>query len=226
MTWVCKKQRPKSAGRVPLLVLAVWLLAAIVPLRADMIYTNLGFGSNIGPAVLGSSQSTGVFATAAPGTIHSIGYYFLLLPGVSSWDFAVDYSFSAWNAGAPGAELASGSGLNLSISQTGTAWLLSFDLQRDLEVSANVPYWLELSPGGFLADAIPLATTSGVTGANSAFGSGNLPLFRPEFTFYLESDPANTNAAPTAPEPGTFLLAAMAILAAKKPLRHRSGPIR
>ncbi len=87
------------------------------------------------------SFSTDVVVTGA-------GIYF---SGLDEWDGTVTYGIFSNNSGMPGSVLASGSGQNISTSNTGTPsccgdniYLLSFDLSSDFAAVAGSTYWLGL----------------------------------------------------------------------------------
>ena len=192
---------------LPTLLAAFGLLAILAPLQAAPIYDNGLPNTTNGFSIKGSYWTADDFTLGGNGSIGSVGFYFQNYNGIVGWNQDVDYAFHADNAGSVGALLASGSGQNVAVSDSGLPWccgggnayLVEFDLQSPFAATGGTKYWLKLTnatgpaPSAWWVTANPNATQNGFAYTSSEFQTPN------QFAFYL-------NGVQQVPEPASLAI--------------------
>ena len=184
-------------------------------LSAGVIYDNGGPNGVSGNEATAWIQAED-FMFAVDTTVTDVHVYFGTFNDFSAWDGTADYSIYSDTAGSPtagaGGVLASGSGQNVSTSDSGIPWgfggnafELSFDLLSPFNALAGTSYWLGIHlASDFTPDSVFWVTTA-ANGTSSGYESsgGTLNNWQnngQEHAFYLTGDAAQV------PSPATLAL--------------------
>lgn len=155
------------------------------------------------------------FSIAGGATVNHATVYLAGYGGIGNWDGTLSYYFLADAGGTPGAVLANGNALNLTATDTGTAWnfggdifALNFDV-NPFAAAAGTPYWFGIHAStNFDRDDIYWVTTPPDVGNGHESFQGTLNNWTSngqEHAFSLASN--------NVPEPGSMALVAAGLLA-------------
>ncbi|MBN8446766.1 MAG: PEP-CTERM sorting domain-containing protein [Gammaproteobacteria bacterium] len=172
--------------------LIICLFTAAV--QASVIYDNGGPNTQNGYSVKGSNQVNDNFNLTGFFDVKSVGFYFQNYNGITGWNKDIIYNFYADNGGNVGSLLASGSGQNLTATDSGlawccgggNAWLVKFDLVQTLSLASGT-YWLGLTGATGSASSAWWVTADSIDGSSM----GGV-----DFAFYIDGQNASTVSAP------------------------------
>jgi hypothetical protein len=184
--------------------------------QADVVYNNgapmlFGGGHEATQWVQAENFSVASGATIRHATVYLAGF-----GGIGNWDGSLGYSFYANAGGAPGALLAGGNALNLSVSNSGLAWCcgnnaFAFDFDVDpFAAAAGTQYWIGIhASADFERDDIYWVQATPLPGNGNQSFQGTLDNWvnnGTEHAFALDGTPL--------PEPGSLMLFGVGMVAA------------
>ena len=145
------------------------------------------------------NQVTDNFSLSGSTNINSVGFYFQNYHGITGWNQDITYNFYSDNGGSVGSLLTSGSGQNLTATDSGlpwccggNTWLVEFDLVSTLSLASG-NYWLGLT-GATGSSSAWWVTTDYIDGSFTS-SSTTLTIFRTvDFAYFLNS--SNVSAVP------------------------------
>jgi len=194
-------------------------IALSAGLSGAPIFTNGLPDTQNGYSILGANATADDFTLASSANIYGIAFYFQNYQGITGWSQDVDYAFRADNGGAPagGPALASGSGMNVTVIDSGLPWccpgepggdnayLVTFDLESPFNAAGGTTYWLELSGATSSNGSAWWVTAPGNATPRGWSGSVGDTNYQTEyqFAFALYDAPFGPGQVP---EPSTFAL--------------------
>ena len=194
-----------------LCVSVMLLMGLATNASAALIYDNGGPSTQNGYSILNSNVTADDFSLTGTYDINSVGFYFQNYQGISGWNQDITYNFYNDNGGSLGSLIATGSGQNVTPTDSGlpwccgggNAWLVTFNLESTLSLSSG-GYWLGLTGATGTSNAWWVTTSTG----NGLINGSRITY---DFAYYLDGELTSRSV----PEPSSLALLALGFLGVK-----------
>jgi hypothetical protein len=172
-----KRNRLTSIARAVFAISA--LLGSMLTQAAPIVYTTGAPATYTGSNNSSLWIQAGEFSVASAYSLTGAGLYMVsqsgTQPNLTGWDGTLEYFIYADAGSTPGALLASGTGQNITTSDTGVSagsfgniWLLDFDFQSAFAATGATQYWFGFHTANDFVVRDPLSWANLSGGANTA----------------------------------------------------------